>query len=727
MAQISMLCIDDDLITPYLNLIRKIGNPSSTSKPHITIRYFDDLIHVLEAHREFRVSSIKTTRLGMYITNNKNRLTYIVYLLCESDELESIEYKPDYPASKFHITLYEGEDYEYTTKLLDILNNFNWAYNIQLPENTKLLIKTLSSKKKSQGNSVIKYDSKITRVFNQIYYKLFSEARTLDYNLLVNMEDTQKLIIIEEVANELTKSAEKNSYHFEQKIDVKDILIEAQNEFSRVGMSKVQAHITPPELADNIFQYSKRYINFKRIKFGDPALGNGIFFNSLKNTYGIESLTDAIGVEINHELADKAKRRFESYGSTVLVEDFLNFEATAKRNLIVANPPYLRNQDMDREQKIKWADQIYKDLNINIDKRSGQYVYFMLHSHNWMENDCIAIWLIPSEILYTRYGKILRDYLLDRVELLSIHRFSPKDSKFENVSATSMVIVFKNCTPKPSMSFEYSVGEDINKPLYVRRISTSLIRNLSRWDRILNLDEVSKTNSTMKESNYRIGHFFTTKRGIATGNNSYFVLDKQKADELNIPIEFRVPILPKSRQLLSNVIESYENGFPILENVLFLIDCKLSKNELIESSNPEYKFMLDYIENGEKMGISRTGSLIASRKLWYKQEFREPSYFYCSYMGRGNKEFAPFRVMLNWSRALVLNTYTILYLKPEFSDIMNSKERIEEVHRSLETTFNNAACNARLYAGGLYKIEPREVLDLPFYDIPKWLNELTVD
>jgi hypothetical protein len=75
------------------------------------------------------------------------------------------------------------------------------------------------------------------------------------------------------------------------------------------------------------------------------------------------------------------------------------------------------------------------------------YCYFLLLCHEWMEEQGLAIWLIPSEFMDVNYGGTLRRYLTERVALLHIHRFSPSDLQFADAMVSSAVVVFRKSLP----------------------------------------------------------------------------------------------------------------------------------------------------------------------------------------------------------------------------------------------------------------------------------------
>src|SRR5207247_10941347 len=59
---------------------------------------------------------------------------------------------------------------------------------------------------------------------------------------------------------------------------------------------------------------------------------------------------------------------------------------------------------------------------------------------------------------------------------------------------------------------------------------------------------------------FTLGDFFRVQRGIATGCNKFFVLDRRDARRRSLPERYLRPILPSPRQLKTTVIDADEEG-----------------------------------------------------------------------------------------------------------------------------------------------------------------------
>jgi len=73
-------------------------------------------------------------------------------------------------------------------------------------------------------------------------------------------------------------------------------------------------------------------------------------------------------------------------------------------NLVLANPPYVRHHHLSGEDKDRLKAKLLQSLRLEMSGLAGLYCYFMLLCHDWMEEQGLAIWLIPSEFMDVNYA-----------------------------------------------------------------------------------------------------------------------------------------------------------------------------------------------------------------------------------------------------------------------------------------------------------------------------------
>jgi hypothetical protein len=324
----------------------------------------------------------------------------------------------------------------------------------------------------------------------------------------------------------------------------------------------------------------------------------------------------------------------------------------------------------------------------------------MLIAHAWLAENGLAIWLVPSEFMDVNYGHEVKRYLTERVCLLQIHRFCPSDVQFDDALVSSAVVVFERRKPDPEHSVVFSFGGTLDEPARAQTIGLDELRASKKWTPLTRPGENGQQAAAVT-----LGDLFTVKRGLATGNNGFFIVPRDEASNLGIPPAFLRPILPSPRFLRQEVIEADVDGWPILDRHLALIDCGLSEAEI----RRRWPRFAEYLEAGKRQGIHE-GYLASRRTLWYAQEKRDPAPFLCTYMGRSLER--PFRFIWNRSKAVAANVYLLLYPKTHIArKVMEKGAQAFDALRAIHP--EHFFSEGRVYGGGLHKMEPAELMRLP--------------
>lgn len=476
---------------------------------------------------------------------------------------------------------------------------------------------------------------------------------------------------------------------------------------------------TPPALAKEIAMFAKKNIATRsKVRFLDPAIGTGSFFSALLSTFPSGRIDQALGYEIDAHYGRPAKKMWAKTQLDYQLADFTCQtppEEREKYNLVICNPPYVRHHHLN-DQKNHLQEKALAAANMKLSGLSGLYCYFIALAHPWMKKNGTAIWLLPSEFMDVNYGGPVKEYLLNNVTLLQIHRFNPKDVQFDDALVSSVVVLFKNAKPDANHRVKFTFSGSLECPLHEKFVESSALAIEKKWTRFPLSETRFKTHTP------KLSDFFEVKRGIATGDNKFFVMPREQIEIRGLPIEQFRAILPSPRYLDTTKIDADKNGLPDLEQQLFVLDCKLPMDEI----KCTYPALYAYLKKGVSAGVAER-YLCKNRKVWYSQEVRSASKFYCTYIGRtdlDNKN--PFRFILNHSKAIVSNSYLILYLKPQFAcQIEKAPELDEQLHRALNNiTVKSLLDEGRVYGGGMHKLEPRELANVSASEVARLLQHI---
>jgi hypothetical protein len=490
----------------------------------------------------------------------------------------------------------------------------------------------------------------------------------------------------------------------QRRFDAQSVLdgLKTQAERNRMGQ-----FATPFPLALEILSYANKLVaHGQDIRFLDPAFGTGAFYSALLRAFPADQIESAAGFEIDRHYGDPATELWGNTGLEIRLSDFTKEQPSRRGyNLVICNPPYVRHHHIVNGEKARIQAATRGACGVNFGGLSGLYCYFMGLSHAWMAEGGIAGWLIPSEFMDVNYGKEVKNYLLNKVRLLHVHRFDPFEIQFGDALVSSAVVWFRKEKPPPDYEVEFSFGGTLSVPKVNRMVSARDLRSEKKWTRF----PVSEVRG--KEDILKLSDFFSIQRGIATGDNDFFILTPQQIAEHGLPPDFFKPILPSPRYLRVGEVAADEFGNPAIENPLFLLDRRLPETRVKRSFPSLWK----YFQEGKEAGVADR-YLCQHRSPWYAQENRPAAPFVCTYLGRGNvKSGRPFRFILNQSRATVTNVYLALYPKPNLAQVLGQQPTlIRQVWEILnDISPNTMLAEGRVYGGGLHKLEPKELANVP--------------
>lgn len=477
--------------------------------------------------------------------------------------------------------------------------------------------------------------------------------------------------------------------------------------------NKLGQFSTPYRLASEIMDYVKELVPNENISFLEPSIGTGVFYSAFLSKFG-QTNTRALGFEIDPHYCDPTRRLWSGFNLELKLADFLETDIgdVPPFDLIVTNPPYSRHHHIPCEKKKFLQNQVLKYTGVKISGLAGLYCYFLILSTKWLRKGGLSCWLIPSEFMDVNYGNAVKNFLLNNVELIRIHKFEAEDMQFSDAMVTSSVIVFRN-NPPSNNSILFSGGGTLTSPSKSRWILPKNLDPSEKWGRFFYDRKFEKASSAT------LGDFFTIKRGLVTGSNKFFLLTKNTIEKYEIPPEFLLPVLQSPRCITYDLIDNscLDEG-----KIEYLFNCSLPESELRKF----YPSVWNYVNCGRKLGVHK-GYICSRRSPWYSCERRAPAPFMIPYMCRNRKSNRTFRFILNKTSAIATNVYLMLYLKPEYEKLANKDNLLNKLWRELNSVSVDAiSMHGRIYGGGLQKIEPGELMNIPANGIKNILRSMII-
>jgi adenine-specific DNA-methyltransferase len=460
---------------------------------------------------------------------------------------------------------------------------------------------------------------------------------------------------------------------------------------------------TPTALAREVAGFALRQLPATTpIRFLDPAIGTGSFYSAARQEVPADRWAWAQGVEIDPHYGQPAQQLWQGTTLQLTLGDFTTLPAPTreedKATLLLSNPPYVRHHHLKAAEKTRLRASAEAIIGAAPQGTTGLYAYFLYLCHAWLAEGGIGAWLIPSEFMDVNYGRLMRQYLLEQVSVIRIHRYSPEDLQFDDALVSSAVVVLRKQVPTPDHTIEFSYGGSLSAPHSINTISVARLVQQNKWNIIFR----DAAPAIVDPAIAKLSDFFAVKRGLATGCNEFFIMSPEQAEARGIPAQFLTPILPTARYLDTDEV-------PADRPLDYLLTCARPVQELAE----QYHQFVQYIQEGIVQGIDKR-HLCSHRTPWYSQEDRPPTPFLCTYMGRGVGN-SPFRFILNHAQATASNAYLLLYPKPVLQAYIeqhpNALRRIWQILRAI--TPQAMIDEGRVYGGGLHKVEPKELASVP--------------
>lgn len=420
----------------------------------------------------------------------------------------------------------------------------------------------------------------------------------------------------------------------------------------------------------------------------DPAAGAGVFLEAVhKMNENIKLYSYEIDDKVIKELKGNCKFEYELKNG-----DYLYDEIEMRYDSIICNPPYNKFQGIhDRKELI--AD-FKKRYQITLSGYTNYCIYFLIKSLNELKSGGKCCYIIPYEFLNCGYGEIVKKYFLGQKYLKTIYKFDNHLKLFDDAATTSCILYFEK-EEHGQIDFVNIAG--------VEELQTGNFKNIISYD-YKDLDSQEKWikyyQTNEEKNDYKnlvmLNKIGKVKRGIATGNNKYFSLNKEKIKELKLSEDVCIPCVTKSPDVksLKFTIEDFHKLYNENKNVYIFDGTKAATRE-----------DKTYIKYGEKMKYDKS-YLTSHRSPWYSMEEKEISPIWISVFSR-NK----LKIIRNEAKVKNLTTFHSLFINDRSLEDLYFCYLITPIAQ--EILFQNK----REYGEGLDKFEPNDLNDSYVLDV----------
>lgn len=456
----------------------------------------------------------------------------------------------------------------------------------------------------------------------------------------------------------------------------------------------------------------------------DPALGEGVFVDAIRaimrrgrwtpriDAFEIDPAVVSHSSEATHLSGQPAaadRRPARRRGRATLctrIEDFLLADIPPRYDAIIANPPYVRHHEFEySESVLRRFDAL---AGRRLSRATNLYGLFLVRIASLLAPGGRAAVITPAEWLNADFGVALKAHLLERNLIEALIQFDSSLHVFHGALTTAVIVLLRpgrregdsirlmnvkslDDLPAASLRGARRMRRDELDP--ARKWSPLFLapRAAAREKQIMRFADTSAAAGAIT----RLGDVATCSRGIATGANAFFTLRESDRRKWNISLADLQLCVTKAAQLRGGRLDAA---------ALRRLVARDERVYLLHPRRPLRPAVKRYLAHGRALGVDRR-HLPSHRPVWYMPENRPPALILISVFSRGD-----FRVVWNEARAWNLTAYHCIY--PRAGEGRGEGDRSA---RALFEYLRSAAgrraiaLHRRVYGGGLYKLEPRDV------------------
>ncbi|RLF03255.1 MAG: hypothetical protein DRJ59_01220 [Thermoprotei archaeon] len=349
----------------------------------------------------------------------------------------------------------------------------------------------------------------------------------------------------------------------------------------------------------------------------------------------------------------------------------LEVEFPADFDIVVTNPPYTRQEEMEHifieKYKERLRELVKRAHGIDVGKRSGIYTYFFYHGGSFAKEGGRVGLVTSNSWLDVDFGKYLQEYFLKNFKIIAIIE-SKVERWFEDADIITAITILEKCGDKKARDENIVKFVQLKVPLrqLIPEIESGKAeKEKIRWESIDKLVKlIEKTEEYYEDDKIRIfpkkqaelwdegyddekdkyigakwgkyirapeiffkilkrgqqlliplGRVVRVRRGYTTGADEFFYLTEEEIKKWRIELEFWTHIDEETGKCVPNyVIKS-----PRDSRTITIDPSKLKHRVLIIDKNKEQlrgTNVLKYILYGEEKGYHRRPTC-RSRKRWY--------------------------------------------------------------------------------------------------------------
>lgn len=453
------------------------------------------------------------------------------------------------------------------------------------------------------------------------------------------------------------------------------------------------AYYTPLQLADAMVSLFASQ-NVSTVL--EPSCGDGVFLDSLKHLNLLDKVQKLTAVEIEPDEAEKVRSRYSDFEQIeVCTEDFFSYYncilGKESFDLILGNPPYIRYQYLKESQR-EMQSEILTSHGMKANKLINAWVAFIVACVQLLSENGKIAFVIPAEILQVAYAEDLRLYLANNLAKITLITF--EQLVFPDIEQEVVVFIGeKGEEEKGIRIIEMSNLDGFDQIKLEQNGFQKLQHVKEKWTKyFMTAEEMMLVQELREDKRFaKFSEYGLINIGITTGNNSYFSITEETAEQYSLA-DVTLPLIGRSSHAhgIFFTPEDWESNKRAGKRARLVNFPEISYDEYPDGHK-------EYIALGEKNG-QHEGYKCSIRDRWYiVPSVWVPDAFFL----RRNNLYPKF--VLNKCNAVSTDTMH----RMKFNEGVKPENVLLAYYNSISFAFSELC--GRSYGGGVLEILPGEM------------------
>ena len=265
----------------------------------------------------------------------------------------------------------------------------------------------------------------------------------------------------------------------------------------------------------------------------DPAFGLGIFYEEISqlNLLNKWHLTT---YEIDDNILSYLDDIQNKTNITIFNKDYLESDINYY-DAIICNPPYMRFQRFINRHDI--LPKIEQQIGKKLVGYSNIASIFLIKALQQLNDNGRLAFILPFEFFNTGYGKEIKKTLIEKHLLKQIIILANEKDIFPDATTTICILLCQNDQLKQNIKItNINSNQEIKEisnisEYYHHQLDDTQLPYQKKWTPII-LSLISE--QKIPKGFCKLSEYGIFKRGIATGANDFFALNKSKIEQLKI-------------------------------------------------------------------------------------------------------------------------------------------------------------------------------------------------